>query len=186
MFSPAKRELPVRLEPGVPPHAPPIEVKRTPVKVKSPTAETDAKPTPLAGCPWVWHAGDPGAVAPCKRYFRGTVELPSDLAIDKASIRITADNDFVLYVNGKKAGGGAGGYEDWRRARTVDLMKAHLHGGRNTLAVEATNFGDQPNPAGLIGAVQDRPPRRYGNRRPYRQIVEILGFAARRLGYARF
>jgi hypothetical protein len=153
VFSPVNRELPVRLESGVESHAPPIEVKRTLVKVKRPAVETDREETPLAGCPWVWHAGDPGAVPSCKRYFRGAVEIPNDPAINKASIRLTADNDFVLYVNGKKAGGGSGGYEDWRRARTIDL-KPHLNSGRNTLAIEATNFGDEPNPAGLIGAYE--------------------------------
>jgi hypothetical protein len=101
----------------------------------------------------VWHAGDPEAVAPCQRYFRGVVDIPQGRAIVKASIRLTADNDFALYVNGKAAGAGIGGYEDWRRARTIDLT-GHLLGGRNTLAVKAMNFGDDPNPAGLIGAYQ--------------------------------
>jgi hypothetical protein len=57
----------------------------------------------------------------------------------------------VLYVNGKEVGRGAGGYEDWRRARTIDLTD-HFKGGRNTVAVTATNFDEKPNPAGLIGA----------------------------------
>jgi hypothetical protein len=99
----------------------------------------------------VWHAGDPAAVPACKRYFRGTVEVPQAQTVSEASIRLTADNDFVLYVNGKEAGGGSSGHEDWRRARTIDLA-GHLKAGRNTLAVMAENFDVLPNPAGLIGA----------------------------------
>jgi len=150
VFSPAKRPLPARLEADAKPHAPPIEVKRIGVQAPSPAVESNEE-TPLAGCPWVWHAGDPPAVPACKRYFRGAVEVPEDRAVAKASIRLTADNDFVLYVNGKEAGRGSGGYEDWRRARTIDLT-GHLKAGPNTLAIMATNFDEKPNPAGLIGA----------------------------------
>ena len=147
VFSPAKRELPDRLEPGFESKVPPIEVKRTLVEVKRPEIATAKEETPLADCCWVWHASDPRAVPPCSRYFRGTVEVPHNPAINDASIRLTADNDFVLYVNGKKAGAGCG---DWRRIRRIDL-KPHLKGGRNTLAIKATNSGTEPNPAGVIG-----------------------------------
>jgi len=150
VFTPAKRSLPARLEADARPHVPSVEVKRIPVRVASPTVSTDEE-TPLAGCPWVWHAGDPAAIPACKRYFRGTVEVPQARTVSEASIRLTADNHFVLHVNGKEAGGGSSGREGWRRARTIDLA-GHLKPGRNTLAVMAENFEDLPNPAGLIGA----------------------------------
>jgi len=150
VFSPAKRELPARLEADAKPSAPPMEVTRVPVRAESPAVPAEEE-SPLLGCPWVWHAADPGAVPACKRYFRGAVELPKDRAVAKASIRLTVDNDFALYVNGKEAGRGSGGYEDWRRARTIDLT-GHFKGGPNTLAIMAANFDEKPNPAGLIGA----------------------------------
>src|SRR5262249_36808669 len=52
--------------------------------------------------------------------------------------------EFVLYVNGKEAGRGAG----WQQATLLDVP---LQAGANTLAIAATN---QQGPAGLLGRLR--------------------------------
>jgi len=149
VFNPKQRAIPPRLEPGQKPMAS-LEVARLPdpSRQHQPLAKGESL---LTDCPWVWHAADAAEIPACVRYFRGAVEIPEDGAVDDARFRLTADNDFDLYVNGKQVGGGTGGQEGWRRATTFDL-KPYLQSGRNVTAIEAGNFNDQPNPAGLIGA----------------------------------
>jgi hypothetical protein len=149
VFSPVDRKLPRRLEPGRKPLAS-LEVARTPNPPRLPTA-ADKPDGGLRGSAWVWHAGDPDNVSACQRFFRGTIEIPSGVEVARATLRITADNHFVLYANGAEIGRGTGGDEGWRRPRDIDLGKC-LRAGRNVLAIAAENYQDAPNPAGLIGA----------------------------------
>ena len=142
------RDRPARIEAGARSALEPIPVERLP----NPPTEDRAEPerSALEGCPWVWFAGDGAATTACTRYFRGVIEVDPDRELLAAWMELTADNDFVLYAGGVEVGRGTGGYEDWRRARTFDLL-AHLVPGGNALAVAASNFGEQSNPAGLIG-----------------------------------
>jgi len=150
VFRANARELPSRsiLETTI--EGPAMEIEREAVDVQHPPLP-ERDQSLLEDCPWVWHADDPSAVPPCDRYFRGVISLPGQASVVTAKMRVTADNMFVLFVNGKKVLSGASGYEDWRRARDIDL-KDHLRPGTNVLAIKATNLGDAPNPAGLIGA----------------------------------
>ncbi|MDB6021907.1 MAG: hypothetical protein JWQ04_1764, partial [Pedosphaera sp.] len=93
---------------------------------------------------WIWNdtnalsAAKPGTV-----YFRKNFRLEE---VPSAALAFTAaDNSFTLYVNGKKAGAG----EDYSRLYVTDIRK-QLVKGENTIAVEAVNSGDKPNPAGLF------------------------------------
>lgn len=133
-----------------------IKPRRLAVKVNLPQRKGEPVPTPqkarLAGCWWVWHAADGKEAQPGKRYFRGQVMVSQDHKTSGATMSLTADNDFVLHVNGRQVAKGTGGDEDWRKVKTVDLSKL-LKPGRNILAIEAINGGDGPNPAGLIGRV---------------------------------
>ena len=100
----------------------------------------------FSGASWIWFAeGNPADSAPvATRYFRRTFELPVDQAIRAATIEITADDTFHLFVNGQEAGRGDG----WGSPKKL-AIGSFLKPGRNVLAVEASNIGNQPNPAGL-------------------------------------
>ena len=106
----------------------------------------------LDGCSWVWLAdGDPTRAAPVGvRYFRSRVSLPPGRKVAEATMLMSADNNFVLYVNGEEAGRSEEAGDNWRWTRSFDLARL-LRGGVNTLAIAARNSGEAPNPAGLIG-----------------------------------
>ena len=96
----------------------------------------------------IWHgkAGTSVSVPAGKWYFRRVFTIGGKGPVESASCAITADNAFVLFVNGKKAGSG----NDWQRMYFFDL-KAHLRAGRNVLAVEGINWRAGPaNPAALF------------------------------------
>ena len=108
--------------------------------------------TALEGGSWIWHADtQQGVNMPAgKRFFRKLVVLPADRVIKKAVMDLSADNEFVLFVNGKKAGSG----NDWTKVSSFDVGK-HLSAGNNVVAVEAGNWeADGANPAGLIGSLR--------------------------------
>ena len=111
----------------------------------------DAKQTVgLNGCSWIWSSHDGGfrQTPQGSVCFRTQLNLPSDAKIQRASVEMSADNSFVLSVNGKEA---LKGTELTRveKATITDLVKP----GENILAVLATNTGDAPSPAGVIGRV---------------------------------
>ena len=83
---------------------------------------------------------------PGKRYFRRIVTLPPGSRIASARLVMTADNEFVCYVNGRRVGAG----DDFHQAYAMNVASA-LKPGANLIAVDATNTTDNPNPAGLIG-----------------------------------
>ncbi|MEI6075710.1 MAG: family 78 glycoside hydrolase catalytic domain [Verrucomicrobiota bacterium] len=96
---------------------------------------------------WIWFPeADPTRNAPVgTRYFRRTITLPPDQNIISADCVVSADNEFSLTVNDRKAGGG----NDWRTPAHVDL-KSLLHAGENQLLGTAKNVGKAPSSAGLI------------------------------------
>jgi putative heme-binding domain-containing protein len=91
---------------------------------------------------WIWfNEGDPLSEAPTgSRFFRKTFTIKD--AVGNASVEISADNQYTLFVNGEKVGSG----NDWSRLDRYDLKK-RLVVGKNALAVEGVNEG---GPAGLI------------------------------------
>ena len=105
----------------------------------------------LGGAEWIWFPeGDPAISAPiATRYFRRVFELPAGQAVRAANIEITADDQFHLFVNGREAGSG----EHWTTPEKF-AIDAWLKPGRNVLAVEARNVGNDPNPAGLIAKLR--------------------------------
>lgn len=103
---------------------------------------------PLDGAKWIWFPeGEPAVSAPVgTRYFRRVFELPANQVVRSATITMTADNEFRLFVNGQEAGSS----DDWESPGKF-AVAALLKPGENVLAVEARNVGDAPTPAGLIG-----------------------------------
>jgi putative heme-binding domain-containing protein len=101
-------------------------------------AQPKAKPAPQ----WVWFdEGNPLSDAPAAaRYFRRTLTI--DKPVASASLEVAADNEFVVWVNGKQVGSG----NDWAVLSRFDV-KANLVGGKNLIAIQAINHG---GPAGLV------------------------------------
>ncbi len=90
---------------------------------------------------WVWHdEGDPAVSAPAgERFFRKAVVFDR---LRVVKIDITADDEFVLYLNGKEVGRG----DDWHRVRSFEVT-AQARSGTNVLAVKVRN---RQGPAGLL------------------------------------
>ncbi|WP_205474030.1 family 78 glycoside hydrolase catalytic domain [Nocardioides sp. SYSU D00038] len=109
--------------------------------------------TDLQGASWIWYPqGNPADSAPVgTRYFRRTIDLPQDAEVTKATFQLTADDSFVLHVNGTVVGRSPQVAESWRTAVDVDVT-AELRPGRNVIAVRATNT--QPGPSGLVGKLR--------------------------------
>ncbi len=112
----------------------------------------------VTGQPWLIHAQAPGAMqwiwfdegnplegAPADaRYFRRVFDLdrPQAAAIASATLEITADNRFIVWLNGSRIGQG----DSWERLHRFNVLR-HLRNGKNTIAVQAINDG---GPAGLV------------------------------------
>ncbi len=78
---------------------------------------------------WLTFQGD-GEV----RYFRKRFELPG--AVKQATVTVTADNVYELYVNGEQIGKDG----DWYTAETYDVA-GRLKQGANAIAIRADNQG---------------------------------------------
>ncbi len=109
------------------------------------------KTNSFAGANWMWFPeGNPAESAPvCERYFRRVFELPANAAVSAATIEITADDQFDLYVNGQAAGKGT----HWTEPGTF-AVGVLLKPGKNILAVAARNVGNNPNPAGVLAKLK--------------------------------
>lgn len=116
----------------------------------------DPHPLSLSGANWIWYPeGNPAQSAPvATRYFRSEVNLPENQALARANFLITADDQFVLYVNGHEVAGPSGQANAWEQAQQVDIT-TDLHPGSNTIAVAATNAG---GPGSWIGKLVRQPP----------------------------
>ena len=111
-------------------------------RVKPPPV-TDTKPFTWEA-EWIWHPESrEDDKAPV--FFRRTLQLPDDDAVQDARLIVTADNSCRLYVNGKAVPQGPF-YNDWQNPDIYDIAP-HLTKGSNVLCVAATNAG---GPAGLL------------------------------------
>jgi alpha-L-rhamnosidase len=92
----------------------------------------------LDGCKWIWTdetQKDPHGEAPKgNRYFRKAFALPTDRRVRRATLLVTADNRFQLFVNGRSMRGG----NDWHHAYARELTD-RLKPGENVIAITATN-----------------------------------------------
>jgi len=121
------------------------------VVVDGDSSQAAAPVCPLKTAKWIWYPeGQPAASAPKGlRYFSRAVTCDGAKRIAEARAWFTADNAFELSVNGRTVGRG----DNFHQVASFDVT-ALLKPGANELAVKAENTGDdQPNPAGLIGAL---------------------------------
>ncbi len=102
---------------------------------------------------WIWFPeGDPAVDAPiAPRFFRRTFDVPADNPVEHASLRITADDRYIVWLNGEEVGSGA----DWNQHNAYPALERLLKPGRNVIAVHAENVHSDvtKNPAGLIAAL---------------------------------
>jgi alpha-L-rhamnosidase len=112
----------------------------------------DPDPLSLNGANWIWYPeGNPAQSAPvATRYFRREVTVPTTPALDRATFLITADDQFVLYVNGQEVARSSGQADAWQQAQEVNVT-SELHAGSNTIAVAATNAGGPGSWIGNLG-----------------------------------
>lgn len=91
---------------------------------------------------WIWGGPDGALDRPAGERCRLVRTLDLGGAVRAAPCVVSADNSFVLTVNGTRVAKGG----DWTRGVRVDLAP-HLGAGTNTLEVEAANSG---GPAGFV------------------------------------
>jgi len=117
------------------------------------TPASNNKAVTFADAKWIWFPeGNPAERAPAgERFFRHPVSLPVGAKIKRAEFILTADDQFVLFVNGKEVAKSGGVKDAWRQPVTIDL-KNKLSPGANLIAVTATNM--EPTPAGFIGRLE--------------------------------
>ena len=110
-------------------------------------APTVAAASRLPAARWIWHEPTLDA-QPGTRCFRRAVVLPADRKAISATVQMTADNAFELFLNGAPAGSG----NNFHQVQELDVA-ALLKPGTNILTVSVANGGDAPNPAGLLGVL---------------------------------
>lgn len=99
---------------------------------------------------WIWTLENAATSAPAgKVYFRRVFEIPVDKKIVKITAQFSADNSYVLWVNGEKLGQGG----NFNQLNEYDLTNS-VKPGKNVVAVMAENAGPTENPAGLIGCIR--------------------------------
>lgn len=87
---------------------------------------------------------------PGKRYFRHIITIP-DKEIEAATILISVDHAYSLYVNEKMVSQGT----DWIKVDKLDVRELFTLGD-NIIAVEGINEGPIANPAGILFALKIR------------------------------
>jgi alpha-L-rhamnosidase len=106
----------------------------------------------LGDADWIWYPeGNPADSAPAGgRFFRRSFDLPTNAQVSSAQLQMTADDKFILYVNGTKVVSSPDIANSWSTATIVDIA-SYLRPGTNVLAVQATNTFQ--GPAGLLGSL---------------------------------
>ncbi len=109
-----------------------------PLKVAAQTVLQSDPPHHEWKAAWVTHPTAP-LREPLILHFRRTLDLPSVPA--GYTVRVSADNRFILYVNGKRVGDGParGDLSHWRYER-FDLAP-YLQPGHNLITATVWNFG---------------------------------------------
>ncbi len=93
---------------------------------------------------WIWATdgnGKPASSTVC--YFRKTFSMGG---AERGEIKITCDNKYELFVNGRRVGSGS----DWQQLDRYDIRR-YLREGRNIIAVKCEN--EASTSAGLVAQV---------------------------------
>ncbi|OLF16337.1 family 78 glycoside hydrolase catalytic domain [Actinophytocola xanthii] len=116
--------------------------------IGAPAAEA---PPGFEGASWIWSPGATPSGAPTgPRWFRHTVDVGTE--VTRALLVATADDDFTLYLNGRRVLHAPEQVDGWRLGRFADVTE-HVRDaeGHLVLAALATNRGTvSVNPGGLL------------------------------------
>jgi hypothetical protein len=107
---------------------------------------------------WITHPQAEAFRQPILLHFRRAIDFAK--APVSLPVSVTADNRYILFVNGKRVASGpsAGTLSRWRD-RTIDLGPT-LHDGRNLVAVAVWDFvRAQPQAEGALPAASALPPQ---------------------------
>ena len=87
------------------------------------TPATHNKAGDFADAQWIWFAeGNPAERAAAgERFFRHPVSVPVGKTIKRAQFIVTADDAFVLFVNGKEVPKSSGQKDAWRPRRSGSM-----------------------------------------------------------------
>lgn len=110
----------------------PSDWKAAWVGFDAPRKGLDAKDL-FDGANWIWFGDDNADFAAFTRKF----SLRS--GVKKAVLRITADDQFAMSVNGTVVGQSDKNTDAWRRPVEVDLVKAGIKAGENDITVLVSN-----------------------------------------------
>ena len=117
-----------------------------------PGSQLREEKNPLLDAHWIWCSDeDPLAALPGRCFFMKECSITEEGAPADATLSVTADNAFRLWINGAYAGEGT----NFTVIRSFDVC-ALLYPGKNLIAFEVDNAGEEANPAGLIAALHIR------------------------------
>ncbi|MDB6125258.1 MAG: alpha-L-rhamnosidase family protein [Pedosphaera sp.] len=111
----------------------------------------------LEGSQWIWYPeGNPAQDAPVgKRFFRRAFVLPEDKKIKSAQLRVSADDQFAVRVNGETVGASNAGTDTWKTGKQFNDFARLLKAGTNVFAITAENMpATTANPAGMIAHLE--------------------------------
>lgn len=118
------------------------------VATAAPNRSSTASLPPLEKASWIWGAPDQAVVQ-----FRTTVSL--ERTPESATIALTADNGYELYINGAVVGFDLGTTSEiWQSVERFDIT-SRLMPGRNTIGIRATMLGGS---RGLVAALRIESP----------------------------
>jgi len=105
----------------------------------------------LMASQWIWYPeGNPANSAPAGlRYFQRTMEVDAAKTVESATASLSADNEFTLWINGKKVSEG----KDFK-VPVQSSIASFLRPGANVISVAVNNAGPAASPAGWIGAFE--------------------------------
>ena len=106
-----------------------------------------------SGARWLWYpeANAATSAATGTRYFRKEFEVPQGRELVRATCAVTVDNSFKMFLNGRRIRNG----NNFKQLEAAEIRE-HLRPGKNVLAIEATNEGTAPNPAGALAVLRLR------------------------------
>ena len=127
--------------------------------------EPDGADAELTGTNWIWFSeGDPlRAAPPGSRFFRREFRVPAGQQVRKAEMWVAADDRSRVHLNGE-AILTTSGHTIGRYVEVTDRLVP----GENLLAIQATNGGSGPNPAGLAVKLRIE----FGDREPVTLVTD--------------
>ena len=103
--------------------------------------EAPPAPPTLTGASWIWNVAGHNTSTPAgTAYMRKTFSVADPASIARATLRVTADDSHVTYVNGQQVAVSGTGNNAWQTSQIVDV-KPLLVAGTNVIAIAGTNAG---------------------------------------------